>query len=482
MVESMATRPTLSITASRIGPRSLRRPTSARATRGVEEVVTWRQPTPTDRHSRPEVSTSAKPRSRLLLGSSVGATGGRHALQVSHRGRGPGVRRHRHQHGVVRDRCERRHHVRAARVRRSPLRPGRGHGRVDARIQGLPHPRPEPAARPARQHLRPSGAELRVGRLHLSARQPLPLRLPPAHGVAGAPRALGHAAHAVDPDGAVVRRAARRLLQPRRREQPVLHRAVRQHPDRRPRPRAAEAGARLAEPRPRRRAAALRRPDRTGRDPPRLLLRVHLPSCGGRTEGRHRPRCRRQADRRRQAERLCDDGGVPSPARRTWRPCPPPASPTRTTGCARPGRRRSPTTSSWCACPPGRCPRRCGPARPTSPRAASPGRPTSATGSATKRRRSPSWATGTCSTPIPAADPTTPAPTCSPRTRRSETPSSSCHPCRPTCTPCPSASRRSSARGARRPCSTPTRCCSTPPPARAASPSRSASARASRSS
>src|SRR3954453_21605346 len=53
MVESMATSPMLSITASRIGPRSLRSPTSARATRGAEEVVTCSQPVPTAGHSRP---------------------------------------------------------------------------------------------------------------------------------------------------------------------------------------------------------------------------------------------------------------------------------------------------------------------------------------------------------------------------------------------------------------------------------------------
>ena len=56
---------------------------------------------------------------------------------------------------------------------------------------------PNPSAGTTRQHLRPAGAELHLGRLHLPARQPLPLRLPPAQGDAEEPRPLGDAA---DPD------------------------------------------------------------------------------------------------------------------------------------------------------------------------------------------------------------------------------------------------------------------------------------------
>src|SRR6476469_9950273 len=51
IVASIATSPMLSITASRIGPRSLRSPTSARVARGGEAWLTPRQPPGTPRHS-----------------------------------------------------------------------------------------------------------------------------------------------------------------------------------------------------------------------------------------------------------------------------------------------------------------------------------------------------------------------------------------------------------------------------------------------
>src|SRR3954451_24291832 len=51
IVASMATRPMLSITASRMGPRSLRRPTDARLTRASGEAVTSGQPVPETEHS-----------------------------------------------------------------------------------------------------------------------------------------------------------------------------------------------------------------------------------------------------------------------------------------------------------------------------------------------------------------------------------------------------------------------------------------------
>src|SRR5207342_1563583 len=51
IVASIATSPMLSITASRIGPRSLRRPTEARLTRGTAGLLTRRQPHRAPMHS-----------------------------------------------------------------------------------------------------------------------------------------------------------------------------------------------------------------------------------------------------------------------------------------------------------------------------------------------------------------------------------------------------------------------------------------------
>ena len=83
IVASIATRPMLSITASRIGPRSLRRPTSARLIAGVE--VTSDGNRGTVRHSHLGRRLSSRADARAICVAS--------GLDLDHRGgRGPAVR------------------------------------------------------------------------------------------------------------------------------------------------------------------------------------------------------------------------------------------------------------------------------------------------------------------------------------------------------------------------------------------------------
>ena len=169
-----------------------------------------------------------------------------------------------------------------------------------------------PTAGETRQHVRPASASFTWDDFTCHPDSRYRYVFHPLKGTAEKLVRVGHAAHADDPHRAVVRRATRRVLQPRRREQSGLHPALRQHPHPGPRPRPPEAGARLAESRPRRRTAEVHRAGTARRPALGLLLRVHLRARRHRIEEGHRQPGRRPAHRRRQAERLGDGAGVPA--------------------------------------------------------------------------------------------------------------------------------------------------------------------------
>ena len=201
------------------------------ADRGAEELLTWRQPTPARRHS-PAGFVPARDDAHRTEQYRRNNGEVRHALQVTHRGSGQGVRRHRHQHGVVRDRSR-------ATSRRpacwaspyaattSPRAPTPGCPAFKVFHSLVPNPTPGHRVSTHDQPVQSFSWD----DFTCQPGQPLPLRLPSAQGHAEEPRPLGDRA-----DASTIRTeplygdAPRRVLQPRRREQPGLRARVRQQP------------------------------------------------------------------------------------------------------------------------------------------------------------------------------------------------------------------------------------------------------------
>ena len=102
-----------------------------------------------------------------------------HALQVSEDRPAPSLCRHRHQHGsfaIAADEAD----ERLARLRRRARRSEGKEATSRLRLQGLPLGDPEARQEHEGEHLAPSGAELRLGRLHREARPQVRVRVPSA--------------------------------------------------------------------------------------------------------------------------------------------------------------------------------------------------------------------------------------------------------------------------------------------------------------
>ena len=241
------------------------------------------------------------------------------ALQVTGRRRIPGVRRHGHEHHLLRHHGDGGREARPARLRRA-ARGGRGPTEHDAGVQGVPVARAEARSEHAREHVGASGAELRVGRLHRQAwhgstqywfhpvrgtpQRPRPERARhPDCGADGAPLT----ATSTTSSSTVASRAARPTPAGSATSPPASSR-------RRGRPRRC-SGSPATSTKP----SQVHRERRARRRPALLLLRVPLCARRAGAQGRDRPRCRRADHHRRQAERAEGRAGQAAagiPARR----------------------------------------------------------------------------------------------------------------------------------------------------------------------